>query len=37
MQAEQVIEEDNMLQAFEIIELSCKRLIDHAAELDKPQ
>uniref|UniRef100_K4AIK5 Uncharacterized protein n=1 Tax=Setaria italica TaxID=4555 RepID=K4AIK5_SETIT len=35
--AEQVIEEDNMLQAFDIIELYCKRLIDHAARLDKPQ
>ncbi|RCV45559.1 hypothetical protein SETIT_9G464100v2 [Setaria italica] len=34
--AEQVIEEDNMLQAFDIIELYCKRLIDHAARLDKP-
>ncbi|XP_062208854.1 uncharacterized protein LOC133910490 [Phragmites australis] len=35
--AEQVIEEDNMLQAFDIIELCCKRLIQHAAQLDKPQ
>ncbi|TKV97006.1 hypothetical protein SEVIR_9G467400v4 [Setaria viridis] len=34
--AEQVIEEDNVLQAFDIIELYCKRLIDHAARLDKP-
>ncbi|CAN6295708.1 unnamed protein product [Urochloa humidicola] len=37
LRAEQVIEEDNMLQAFDIIELYCKRLIEHAAQLDKPQ
>ncbi|RCV40842.1 hypothetical protein SETIT_9G087800v2 [Setaria italica] len=37
LRAEQVIEEDNMLQAFEIIELHCKRLIEHAKQLDKPQ
>ncbi|OEL36767.1 hypothetical protein BAE44_0002212 [Dichanthelium oligosanthes] len=35
--AEQVIEEDNMLQAFDIIELYCNHLIEHAARLDKPQ
>ncbi|GJN30938.1 hypothetical protein PR202_gb19286 [Eleusine coracana subsp. coracana] len=35
--AEQVIEEDNMLQAFDIVEFYCKRLIEHAAQLDKPQ
>jgi vacuolar protein sorting-associated protein IST1 len=37
VQAEQVIEEDNMLQAFDIIELNCKCLIEHATQLDKPQ
>ncbi|ONM09468.1 Regulator of Vps4 activity in the MVB pathway protein [Zea mays] len=37
LRAEQVIEEDNMLQAFDIIELCCKRLVEHAAHLDKPQ
>jgi hypothetical protein len=37
MQAEQVIEEDNMLQAFDIIELCCKRLVEHATHLDKPR
>ncbi|KAJ1297888.1 hypothetical protein BS78_01G412400 [Paspalum vaginatum] len=35
--AERVIEEDNMLQAFDIIELYCKRLIDQAARLDDPR
>uniref|UniRef100_A0A0D9VV96 IST1-like protein n=1 Tax=Leersia perrieri TaxID=77586 RepID=A0A0D9VV96_9ORYZ len=34
--AEQVIAEDNMLEAFEMIELYCKRLIEHASNLDKP-
>ncbi|XP_052149885.1 uncharacterized protein LOC127768366 [Oryza glaberrima] len=34
--AEQVIAEDNMLEAFEMIEMYCKRLIEHAAKLDKP-
>ncbi|XP_062213792.1 uncharacterized protein LOC133914794 [Phragmites australis] len=34
--AEQVIEEDNVLEAFDIIELYCKRLIEQAAKLDKP-
>ncbi|XP_062208853.1 uncharacterized protein LOC133910489 [Phragmites australis] len=34
--AEQVIEEDNMLEAFDIIELYCNRLIEHAVQLDKP-
>ncbi|PUZ41851.1 hypothetical protein GQ55_9G537200 [Panicum hallii var. hallii] len=34
--AEQVIEEDNMLEAFNIIELYCDRLIEHAKQLDKP-
>ncbi|RLN18601.1 IST1-like protein [Panicum miliaceum] len=34
--AEQVIEEDNMLEAFNIIELYCNRLIEHAKQLDKP-
>uniref|UniRef100_A0A0D9VS37 Uncharacterized protein n=1 Tax=Leersia perrieri TaxID=77586 RepID=A0A0D9VS37_9ORYZ len=35
-QAEQVIAEDNMLEAFELIELYCKRLIENASKLDKP-
>lgn len=35
--AEQVIQEDNMLEAFGIIELYCNRLIEQAAQLDKPQ
>ncbi|TKV97008.1 hypothetical protein SEVIR_9G467500v4 [Setaria viridis] len=34
--AEQVMEEDNMLEAFNIIELYCNRLIEHAKQLDKP-
>ncbi|KAL5209576.1 hypothetical protein ABZP36_005199 [Zizania latifolia] len=33
---ELVIREGNMLEAFEIIELYCKRLIEKAAQLDKP-
>ncbi|KAJ1297889.1 hypothetical protein BS78_01G412500 [Paspalum vaginatum] len=33
---EHVIEEDNMLEAFSIIELYCNRLIEHAMQLDKP-
>lgn len=37
MQAEQLIEEDNMLEAFNIIELHCNRLIECAKQLDKPQ
>jgi len=37
LQAEQVIEEDNMLLSFDIIELYCKRLVEHATQLDKPQ
>ncbi|XP_066354007.1 uncharacterized protein [Miscanthus floridulus] len=37
LRTEQVIEEDNMLQAFDIIELYCKCLIEHAVQLDKPQ
>ena len=37
VQAEQVIEEDNMLQSFDIIELYCKRLVEHATQLGKPQ
>ncbi|XBH85934.1 hypothetical protein VPH35_073726 [Triticum aestivum] len=35
--AEQVIQEDNMLEAFGIIELYCKRLIEQAEQLDKPE
>ncbi|KAF8683574.1 hypothetical protein HU200_044493 [Digitaria exilis] len=34
---EQVIEEDNMLLALDIIELYCKRLIEHVAKFDKPK
>ncbi|GJN08421.1 hypothetical protein PR202_ga26334 [Eleusine coracana subsp. coracana] len=34
--AEQVIEEEKMLEAFDMIELYCNRLIEHAAQLDKP-
>ncbi|XP_066386061.1 uncharacterized protein [Miscanthus floridulus] len=37
LRAEQVIEEDNMMQSFDIIELYCKRLVEHATQLDKPQ
>jgi hypothetical protein len=37
VQAEQVIEEDNMLEAFNIIGLYCDRLIEHAKQLDKPE
>ena len=36
-QAEQVIEEDNMLEALDVIELYCKILIDQAAQLEKPK
>ncbi|KAF8718860.1 hypothetical protein HU200_025168 [Digitaria exilis] len=36
-QVEHVIEEDNMLLALDIIELYCKRLIEHVAKLDKPK
>ncbi|GJN30937.1 hypothetical protein PR202_gb19285 [Eleusine coracana subsp. coracana] len=35
-QAEQVIEEENMLEAFDMIELYCNRLIEYAVQLDKP-
>jgi hypothetical protein len=37
LQAHQVIEEENMLEAFDMIELYCNRLIQHAVQLDKPQ
>ncbi|CAN6303504.1 unnamed protein product [Urochloa humidicola] len=37
LRAEQVTEEDNMLQAFDMIELHCKQLIEHYKQLDKPQ
>lgn len=37
VQAEQVIQEDNMLEALGIIELYCKCLVEKAAQLDKPQ
>ena len=36
-QAEQVIEEDNMLEALDVIELYCKILIERAAQLEKPK
>jgi vacuolar protein sorting-associated protein IST1 len=36
-QAEQVIQEDNMLEALGIVETYCKCLIEKAAQLDKPQ
>lgn len=36
-QAEQVIEEDNMLEALDVIELYCKILIEQAAQLEKPK
>jgi vacuolar protein sorting-associated protein IST1 len=36
-QAEQIIEEDNMLQSLDIIELYCKRLVEHATQLEKPE
>lgn len=36
-QAEQLIEEDNMLEAFNIIELHCNCLIEHVKQLDKPK
>nr|CAB3446410.1 unnamed protein product [Digitaria exilis] len=34
--AEHVIEEDNILEAFNTIELYCNRLIENAKQLDKP-
>ncbi|KAL6907536.1 hypothetical protein ACP4OV_002575 [Aristida adscensionis] len=37
LRAEQVIEEDNMLEVLDVIELYCKILIEHAAQLDKPK
>ncbi|CAD6202973.1 unnamed protein product [Miscanthus lutarioriparius] len=37
VRAEQVIEEDNMLEALDVIELYCKILIEHAAQLEKPK
>ncbi|KAL6648423.1 hypothetical protein ACP70R_012647 [Stipagrostis hirtigluma subsp. patula] len=37
LRAEQVIEEDNMLEVLDIIELYCKILIEHAAQLEKPK
>ncbi|KAL6907537.1 hypothetical protein ACP4OV_002576 [Aristida adscensionis] len=33
---EQVIQEESMLEAFDMIELYCNRLIERAAQLDKP-
>ncbi|CAM0872361.1 unnamed protein product [Alopecurus aequalis] len=37
VRAEQVIEEDSMLEVLDILELYCRILIDHAAQLDKPK
>lgn len=37
VRAEQVIEEDNMLEALDVIELYCKILIEQAAQLEKPK
>ncbi|XP_062216159.1 uncharacterized protein LOC133916489 isoform X2 [Phragmites australis] len=37
LRAEQVIEEDNMLEVLDIIELYCKILIEQAAQLEKPK
>lgn len=36
-QAEQVIEEDNVLEALDVIELYCKILIEHTAKLENPK
>ncbi|KAJ1293546.1 hypothetical protein BS78_01G076500 [Paspalum vaginatum] len=36
LRAEQFIEEDNRLRSFDAIELYCKRLVEHAVQLDKP-
>lgn len=36
-QAEQVIEEDNMLEALDVIELYCKILVEQTAQLEKPK
>lgn len=37
VRAEQVIEEDNMLEALDVIELYCKILIEQTAQLEKPK
>uniref|UniRef100_A0A0E0NSP1 Uncharacterized protein n=1 Tax=Oryza rufipogon TaxID=4529 RepID=A0A0E0NSP1_ORYRU len=37
LQAEQVIDEDNMLEVLDIVELYCKILIEQATQLDKPK
>uniref|UniRef100_A0ACD5X020 Uncharacterized protein n=2 Tax=Avena sativa TaxID=4498 RepID=A0ACD5X020_AVESA len=37
VRAGQVIEEDDMLEVLDILELYCRILIDHAAQLDKPK
>ncbi|WVZ56312.1 hypothetical protein U9M48_006860 [Paspalum notatum var. saurae] len=37
LRAEQVIEENNMLEALDIIELYCKIVIEQAAQLDNPK
>ncbi|PWZ58710.1 hypothetical protein Zm00014a_011996 [Zea mays] len=37
VRAEQVIEEDNMLEALDVIELYCKILVEQTAQLEKPK
>uniref|UniRef100_A0A0D9VS38 IST1-like protein n=1 Tax=Leersia perrieri TaxID=77586 RepID=A0A0D9VS38_9ORYZ len=37
LRAEQVVDEDNMLEVLDIIELYCKILIEQATQLDKPK
>lgn len=37
LRAEQVIDEDNMLEVLDIVELYCKILIEQATQLDKPK
>ncbi|TKV96997.1 hypothetical protein SEVIR_9G466900v4 [Setaria viridis] len=37
LRAEQVIEEDNMLEVLDVIELYCKILIEQAAQLENPK
>jgi hypothetical protein len=36
-QAEQVIDEGNMLDVLDIIEVYCKIIIEHATQLDNPK
>jgi hypothetical protein len=37
VRAGQVIEEDDALAALDVLELYCRLLVDHAAQLDKPK